>query len=238
MILDCSSYESTKQSLCDIFHTTESALLSVLESVADDGKIDYDTLENNVYSSVCGALGNPDDKMEVLWFHGTRVEDVDSLYQHGILTKGKAREKLQARLVSLSSGLEKSGSYPSALSLSVKNSINDEGPFAFLVKGVAITTPGSIGSYAESPEMVEDIAGSLLGENYSLLVNRFKEVTTSFIVSFTSEPKGGEVSKALLYLKLIEEGQAEIDAGSTAKKIFDGLGNAISADRIRNIEKV
>jgi hypothetical protein len=238
MILDCSSYESTKKSLSEMFHTTERALLSVLVSVDNDGEIAYGTLEENVYSSVCHTLGEPYDKMEVLWFHGTRVEDENSFYQHGILTKGKVREKLQARLVSLCSGLEQSGSNPFRLSMSGKACINDEGPFAFLIKDVAIKAPGANHNYTEAPEMVQDIAGGLLGKNYSLLVDRFKEVTSPFIVSFTSEPKGGEVSRALLYLKLIEDGESEIEAGSAANKFFNSHGEAISADRIRNIEKV
>ncbi|WP_206360714.1 hypothetical protein, partial [Vibrio sp. F13] len=70
-------------------------------------------------------------------------------------------------------------------SIAGKGFVNDEGPFAFLIRCVAIEAPGSNHSYTHTPEMVEDIAGSLLGENYEQLVQRFRDITNPFIVSFT-----------------------------------------------------
>ena len=216
MILDCSSYESAKKSLCEIFHTREEVLLAALSNVENDKKIDYYTLEKNVDSFIRQQFGEPDEQMEILWFHGTRVEDESSFYNHGILTKSKARETLYSRLISLSSGLEKKGKNPFNESIAGKCFVNDEGPFAFLIRCVAIEAPGSNHSYTQAPEMVEDIAGSLLGENYEQLVQRFQKVTTPFIVSFKAKPKGGEVSRALFFLKLIEDGDSELEAGSSA----------------------
>ncbi|RPF13334.1 hypothetical protein EDB12_4232 [Vibrio crassostreae] len=236
MILDCSSYESAKKSLCEIFHVTEEALLAALDSVENDRKIDYYTLEKNVDSYIRQQFGEPDDDMEVLWFHGTRVEDESLFYSHGILTKSKVRDTLYSRLISLSSGLEKKGKNPFCESIAGKGFVNDEGPFAFLIRCVAIESPGSNHSYTHTPEMVEDIAGSLLGENYEQLVQRFRDITNPFIVSFTAKPKGGEVSRALFFLKLIEDGESELESGSSANTFFNSYGTPINVDRIRNIE--
>jgi hypothetical protein len=238
VILDCSSYESVKKSLCEIFHTTEDVLLATLNDVENDKIINYDTLKQNVDSSVREKLGEPDEGIEVLWFHGTRAKDESSFYKHGILTKAKVKERLYSQLISLSSGLEKVGENPFDVSMGGKECVNDEGPFAFLIKVVAISAPGSNGNYTKAPEMVEDIAGSLLGENYVQLVNRFQEVTAPFIVSFLSKPEGCELSKALFFLKLIEDGETEIEAGSVANIFFNSYGDSISTSKIINIERV
>lgn len=238
MILDCSSYESVKVSLCDIFHTTENVLLSALDDVENGEMIDYVTLEKNLILSVTQKLGDPDDNVDVLWFHGTRVEDESSFYKSGILPKGKVREGLYSKLKSLCVGLERSGENKFYSSMAGKDLINDEGPFAFLIKNVAVNATGIFHNYTKAPEMVEDIAGCLLGENYSQLVRRFQESTTPFIVSFIAKPRGCEVPKALVFLKLIKDGASEFEAGSVANTFFDSKGETVAADRILKIERL
>ena len=82
------------------------------------------------------------------------------------------------------------GSNPFSISLFGKQGNHDEGPFAFLIRDIAIHAPSPNHDYLDAPEMVEDIAGTLLGENYSQLVNRFKETSTPCLVSFISHSKG------------------------------------------------
>ncbi|ENX3946293.1 hypothetical protein ACFO1C_001619 [Photobacterium damselae] len=235
MILDCSSYESVKRSLCDAFHTTEEELISVLKSVINDKQIDYYTLEKKVEYAVREKFGEYDSKLEILWFHGTRVEDPESFRKHGILTKSLVKDRLTQRLSSLASGLEKSGSNPFALSMSGKNGNHDEGPFAFLIKIVAIQAPGANHNYTDVPELVEDIAGTLLGNNYKELVFRFQKITKPYLVSFIAEPKKDEVFKALFFLKLMVDGESELDAGESANTFFNSNGKVISPDRIKSI---
>jgi hypothetical protein len=236
MILDCSSYDSVKSSLCDAFHTTEDVLISVLKSVENNGKIDYYTLEQNVELVLQEKLGEPDSVLEVLWFHGTRVEDHNSFYEHGVLTKSLAKDQLMPRLSSLASGIEKTGSHPFALSMSGKNGDHDEGPFAFLIKTVAIQAPGSNHNYTDAPELVEDIAGTLVGQNYQELVSRFQEITQPYIISFTAKPRGNEVFKAVFFLKLMLDGEPELEAGNTANTFFNSNAEVISPNRIKSIE--
>lgn len=236
MILDCSSYESVTRSLCDAFNTTEDVLISVLESVENDKLIDYYTLEKNVELAVREKLGEPDRELEILWFHGTRVEDHNSFYEQGILTKSLVKEPLAQRLTSLASGLEKSGSHPFPISISGKNGEHDEGPFAFLIRIVAIHVPGFNHNYTDAPELVEDIAGSLLGKNYRELVSRFKEIAQPYLVSFTAKPRGNEVFKALFFLKLMLDGETELDAGDSANTFFNANAEVVLPHRIKNIE--
>lgn len=236
MILDCSSYESVKSSLCDAFHTTEDVMISVLKSVENNGTIDYYTLEQNVELAVREKLGEPESELEVLWFHGTRVEDHNSFYEHGVLTKTLVKDQLVSRLSSLASGIEKTGKHPFSLSMSGKNGNHDEGPFAFLIKTVAIQAPGSNHNYTDVPELVEDIAGTFVGQNYQELVSRFQEITQPYIVSFTAKARGYEVFKALFFLKLMLDGEPELEAGDTANTFFNSNAEVILPHRIKSVE--
>jgi len=237
MILDCTSHESTKASLIQIFNTTEEKLTSTLKSLSIYNSDDQSP-EEVTYSSICDAFGAPSDEVSVIWFHGTRVEDEKHIYHQGILPKSSARQFIEPRLNELAKGLESSGENPFALSILGKQGPHDEGPFAFLFRNVAIHAPGFNRSYTNVPEMVEDISGSLLGENYKQLVKRFQEVSKPCVVSFLSESKGYELPHALYYLKLVEDGELELEAGSAANTFFDSEGRIISSDRIQAIELI
>ena len=237
MILDCSCPESAKKSLSKIFNTTEEQLISAIRSVRQDDS-DYQPPQDVIYSYICEIFGAPYGDVKITWFHGTRVEDESLFYKKGILPKSIVRRSLAPRLKELAKDLKHSGENPFSVSLSGKQDPHDEGPFAFLIKDVAIHAPGFTHSYLEAPEMVEDIAGILLGENYSQLVNRFKEITKPFIVSFTSESKGYELRYALWYLKLIEDGYTLIDAASAANTCYCSNGKTIPPEKIQNVELV
>lgn len=235
MILDCSSYESTKKSLLDIFSTTEEKLAAVLQSI-NPFESSYKPAKEVLYDETCDILGQPKDNISVVWFHGTRTEDDSLFHKFGILTKSEARKFIEPRLIELSEGMESFGSNPFSLSLSGKQGDHDEGPFAFLIRDIAIHAPSPNHNYLDAPEMVEDIAGTLLGENYLQLVNRFKETSAPCLVSFTSESKGYELSHALLYLKLVEEGETHFEAASSANTFFDSESVVVSPDRIQSVE--
>lgn len=236
MLLDCSSYDSAKGSLIKIFGVKEEELVSTLRSLSP-----YDSdqpPEESIYNSVCEAFGAPNDDIGVIWFHGTRVEDESLFYEKGILPKSAAREFLEPRLKELAEGLESSGDNPFSFSLSGKQGPHDEGPFAFLIKDVAIKAPKPNHSYVDAPEMVEDISGALLGENYRYLVKRFQEVADPYVVSFLSDSKGYEIAHALWFLKLVEDGESEIDAGSIANTFFDSEGEIILPEDIQGVEPI
>ena len=237
MILDCSSYESTKKSLLDIFCTTEEKLASVLQSI-NPLESSYKPAEQVLYDEACYILGHPKGNISVVWFHGTRTEDSSLFYKLGILTKSKARKFIEPRLKVLSEGIESFGSNPFSMSLSGKQEAHDEGPFAFLIRDIAIHAPSPNHNYLDAPEMIEDIAGTLLGENYSQLVSRFKETSAPCLVSFISNSKGYELPQALLYLKLVEDGESHFEAASSANTFFDSENVVVSPNRIKSVELI
>lgn len=234
MILDCSSYDSAKESIAAIFDIEEESLISLLSPLSP-----YDgdrSPEDFLYDSMCEAFGEPCDDMSVLWFHGTRVEDESLFYERGILPKSLAREFIEPRLRQLSEGLESIGSNPFAVSISGKQGPHDEGPFAVLIKDVAIHAPGSYHSYVEVPEMVEDIAGCLLGENYGQLVGIYQELASPYVVSFLADAQGYELPNALFFIKRVMDGETENDAGSAANTCFDAEGEVIQPEAIQHID--
>ena len=70
------------------------------------------------------------------------------------------------------------------------------------------------------------------------LVRRFQEVANPCLVSFLNDSKGYELAHALFFLKLMEDGELEIDAGSAANTFFNSEGQVISPDKIQGIELV
>lgn len=235
MILDCSNYASTRKSILDIFSANEDKLTSFLQSI-NPFESSHKPAEEVLYDKACDIFGNPKGNISVIWFHGTRTEDASLFNKLGILTKSEARKLIEPRLKELSEDMESVGSNPFSTSISGKQGIHDEGPFAFLFRDIAIHAPSPNHNYLESPEMVEDIAGTLLGENYSQLVNRFREISSPCLVSFTSESKGYEVPQALLYLKLVEDGETHFEAASSANIFFDSENVTVSPDRIKFVE--
>ncbi|WP_218689888.1 hypothetical protein [Psychrobacter sp. BF1] len=238
MLLDCSTFDTALSSICKIFDVTEVKILRVLSKVINDEEKEIKEILDDIYFSVISEIGIPNNTFEVLWFHGTRVKDINSFHEYGILTKKAMYPKLCIMLKSLSGGLVASGSYINNVSVSAKSNINDEGPFAFMIRCLAIAAPDSYHNYTQVPELVEDIAGSLLGENYYQLVSRFQNSTIPCLVSFTAKPIGNEVSRALFFLKLVQDGKNEIEASSIANIFFDSLGDSITVDRIIGVERL
>jgi hypothetical protein len=239
MMLDCSNYGSIKSSLCSIFRADEDSLILKIRSI--DIRSNYDNPpEDIIYSEIIQKFGMPNSDASVIWCHATRVEDEYSFLRHGILPKSSMRKILYPRLETLAEGLECEGKNPFSNSIFGKEFLgkDDEGPFAFLFKDVAIHAPGVNHSYVEAPEMVEDIAGTLLGQNFQQLVERFQAITKPFIVSFSADLQIHELTRALLYLKLVEDGYGHFEAASAANTFYTADGNPIPTSRIIKIEAV
>jgi hypothetical protein len=236
MELDCTSPETAVITLAEIFNTTEAELLSLLDVIrpCDGDK----PPENLIYEQVCEQFGPPGCPLNVTWFHGTRVEDHRLFLQHGILPKSGARAFIEPRLKALAKGLVAEGDNPFSFPMMAKQGEHDEGPFAFLIRDVVIYSPGAHHNYLQSPEIVEDIAGALLGKNCDVLVKRFKDITKPYLVTFRAESQGDEISCALWYLKLISDGYSRIEAADGANTCYLGNGSAILPDQIRSIEQL
>lgn len=237
MILNCTNYDTALESLANIFNVSKSVIISVLEGVNPFHNLSQPP-EDSLYDHMCSEIGEPSHSINVIWFHGTRIEDENLFREHGILTKTEARRFIEPRLREMADGLESGGSNPFSMSLSGKHGPHDEGPFAFLIREVAIKAPSPYHNYLDAPEIVEDMAGIFLGQNYQQLVDRFKSVTKPCVVSFLAEPKGYELPHVILYVKLVLDGEMELDAGSAANTFFDSEGIVVSPERIQNVELI
>ena len=215
MILDCSDQNTAWSTVCEIFNTDKSALTLLLKSLNPYQDHIYRP-EEYIYKEVCDALGHPRSEIKAMWFHGTRTNNIASFRTRGILPKSAIKKEIESALIPLSSGMEKKGSNQFSMSIQAKQTPADEGPFAFLFKEVAIHAPGFNHSYINAPEMVEDIAGTLLGENYDQLVVRYRSITKPYVVTFIGEAGKHELSLALWYLHSIADGDPPVEAADRA----------------------
>jgi hypothetical protein len=234
--LDCSSYESAKESVSTIFEIDESELSEFLKSIqslpTEEEYTEY------IYKVFCNKFGPPKGHSHTIWFHGTRTNNIESFKKEGILPKSDSIERVRSALITLSDGLEKVGENPFSMSLAGKQAIIDEGPFAVLIKDVAIHAPGFAHSYIETPEIVEDIAGALFGTNYIHLVERFKAISKPYIISFSEKACDYELRHAVWYLYLVESGEDKIDSSGSASTCFDSRGSKIPPEKIKTIEEI
>lgn len=209
------------------------SFLAAIQHLPDD-----EEFTNFIFRKICGKFGEPKSHSSTVWFHGTRGVNDKSFYANGLLPKSAAREHVKSILLPLAVGIESAGKNPFALSLAGKQTEADEGPFAVLIKEAAIYATGSTHSYIEAPEMVEDIAASLLGSNFIHLVNRFQEITKPFVVSFVENANSYELRHAVWYLYLIASGESAIDAANSANTCFNAMGRIISPERFKAIEEI
>lgn len=148
------------------------------------------------------------------------------------------KKEIELALISLSSGIERKGNNQFSMSIQGKQTPADEGPFAVLFKEVAVHAPGFNHSYIDVPEMIEDIAGTLLGENYDKLVTRYRSITKPYVVTFVGEAGQHELSLALWYLHSIVDGDTPVEAADRENTCFNSNGITIAPLRIVRTELI
>lgn len=188
--------------------------------------------EEYIYKKICDALGSSRSEIKAMWFHGTRTNDIASFHTRGILPKSAIKKEIESALISLSSGIERKGNNQFSTSIQGKQAPADGGPFAVLFKEVAVHAPGFNHSYIDVPEMIEDIAGTLLGENHDKLVTQYISITKPYVVTFVGEAGQHELSLALWYLHSIVDGDPPVEAADRANTCFNSNGITIDSLRI------
>jgi len=233
-ILDCSTSNSTICSASALLGVGTNHFQDILKNIGPipDSENEEDYISQKIYSIV----KKPTFPKKSLWFHASRVEQPDTFIKEGILTKNEIYDKIYKFLKNLTQGLKSYGEYPNELSVTGKSCINDEGPYAFLFKNVAIKTPGFNHSYSETPELVEDIAGVLLGENYTQLVSKFQSVTVPCIVTFLASIDEWSFNKVLRYAYLVAIGNKSLMAADAVKAYYNGYGLFVPPSDILKVE--
>tara|TARA_R110001583_G_scaffold171875_1_gene325630 strand:+ start:466 stop:1143 length:678 start_codon:yes stop_codon:yes gene_type:complete len=221
VLLDFSNTKSIEDSVLRSFNNKYPDLVSWVKEIQIPDEKNRQEKDDYIFDLVCNQFGNPVSEYEAVWFHATRVEDSSSFLREGILPTSMAYEKIKSHLIDLSGGLKKYGDYEHSGSSSDKKNDKDEGPFARLFKYVAFSPVGVEGNYLEMPELLQDIAGELLGGNYEQLTARFSKISKSYVISFKDDADMTHLSRGLYYLNLIGHGYTEVDAADTAN--FGGI---------------
>jgi hypothetical protein len=240
-LLVCKNPVTALESIAPILRCAPQELLSSLRQLditAQDCNHDIELKIANRF--LC--TGNFED-FEALGFHGTRLGSSHSILVDGLLPTSQVKSKLRDYLRQLGVGLTKIGVSPVGGSYAMKNSGNhiDEGPFGLLFYEGAAHPSGLNGRYIDSPELIVDLAGEMLGENSIHLINRFKEESHPHIVHLRFSPpdKTKTLSRALLYTYLTHvDGQNSCDVANSNPHCFDGNGVAIPPENIIEIEKI
>ena len=196
-LLDCTNFDTTKESIANILDTSEDILVHQLNSIRN---IPYsENPSDYIYSKVNENFKIP-EIIKSVWFHGTRVEDPEVFRRAGILPKSEVAEAFWKILKSMSNGMIGKGENPFSTSFSFKDNKEHEGPFGVLFRDTVLHPKGFNRSYIDVPEIVEDIAGQLLGENFSILVEKYKTKTRPCIVSFIDDSSDYTIKNAIWYL--------------------------------------
>lgn len=232
-LLNCATPESALNSLAVILGMAAADLLALLQSITLTGHESQEDLEHLLHDYVIESRQVPD--FNVIWFHGSRLLRAHTLTSEGLLPGHMMEARLRAHLEALCSGLERCGSNRFALSRATKPKV--EGPFAMLCRDAAATPSGINGHYLDHPELIDDIAGELLGENYLALTERFEQMSAPCVVHFVGRPIETVLPRALLYVyeSLIEKRDA-IEVANSVLTYFDGKGVPVSPEKILKIE--
>ena len=233
-MIECSSVNTIMNSLSGILHLNSNDLKQLFYSIGPIPRIEEPKSYVNRFISLKIKL--PSSLIPSIWYHATRVIEPKCFTNEGILPKKLMKPKIYTLLHKLSAGKSKYGENPFSNSINAKNWINDEGPFAFLCRTVAINAPGCTHSYCECPELVEDIAGSLLGKNYKEIVDKFKSMSKPCIVTFWANSELYALESAIYYAYLLNMGCTEVESAESANTCYDGKGKIIDPSTIIRIE--
>lgn len=231
--LNCESPISALNSLAAILEMTPATLLDRMRPI-EIGSDDYtDEVEQKLAARFLADTTVLD--FSVLWFHGTRLHRDHTLMTEGLLPAHMVESRLRACLQQLSAGLERQGESPFATSKTYKPS--NEGPFGMLCRTAVVAPSGCNGNYICRPELVDDIAGELLGENYQELTERFGRESASYVVHFEALPTDVTLKRALRYVyETLIEGREDIKSAASSNAYFYGGGEPVPPGRILKIE--
>lgn len=235
LLLNCETSDAALNSLGEILGVVPSTLLDRMRSAKIDVNDQVDVVEEKL-----AAQFFPETielEFSVCWFHGTRLHRSHTLLIDGLLPMHMVEPRLRTLLQTLSAGLERRGGSRFATSKAFKPAC--EGPFGMLCRTAVVRPAGLNGSYIFRPELVDDIAGELLGENFSSLTDRFASESDPCVVHFVGPPTESTLKKALRYVYETQiEGRDDVESAASSNACFDVGGEAILPEKIIRIESI
>lgn len=233
-LLNCGSPAQAIESLAIILALSPNSLLERMTAIDITG-LSTDDIRNKLADEFLRESELPD--FSVVWFHGTRLLRDHTVMTDGLLPTHMIKDRLLKFLKNLNGGLERCGENPFSTSATSKPSI--EGPFGNLFRDGVIAPKGFIGNYICRPELVDDIAGGLLGANYRELTNRFAQYSIPSVIHFLGNPNENVLKEALRYVyETLLEGANSVESASRCIAFFDGGGEPVLPKMLLKIEEV
>jgi len=236
-VLDCSSPASALVSIAAVLGRSPENVRAACRSVNPEDRTSGDLL---------AALELPalPDNFEALYFHGSRSLDPSSFRRLGIRPLGAMLEDIWAMLYGLLQDERRADEWQ-ALREEVEaggGAVGDRyharvscswGPFAFLIRDVAVQRNGRWHDYLKGPEIVEDICWCVSRSWGIDLFGRFHRASTPCLVRFHGPGNSGALAAALEYLVCFGH---EIDLTLDCGYCFDGANETVPAAAVEDVE--
>lgn len=215
LILDCQSYESTLRSFSNLFNVSPDVIIDILNYIGGQEAMERRCMnspypgERIVYSVFKEKLQYIGQFEKTCWFHGTRLDNYNSILQEGLLPLSRMKQKIYQQIKKYPCDLH-GNDWSSVINKAEqffpcrgKDSSDAEGPFAFLIyEPILYYSKFNSGNrdYLRGSELVEDIRDGVGGEIGDNIFDSYLQNTKPAVVKFISKYIGYEIEMALLYL--------------------------------------
>ena len=265
----CKSPETILQSLSDWFDCPISETISILKEDwatkfntalkdKDDSlyKYDFDEEDERIYEDFGIYVlykGFADytiinKEVNIHWFHGSRVVDVETFRNNGIIPLQNIFPTIKTLIDDIAKQLNISecnldsswkDQKKELLQLKMNNDV-DKGPCAMLMYEAVVNADAfSCHSYIDEPEIISDYSIGKYGEDGNLIISEFKRITKPVVVEFIEQINGSDktkmdyiVSTALTYMYRYIHNE---DLDWQCNTCFSGYGKFIPPERIIDI---
>ena len=250
MILDCESYDSARQSICETFGIADGALLKFLtnldlDKLYDDRQAAEIWTDDALIDAVECAFKTkavPFDR--VAWFHLTRTIQTPEAFSEGIFPLTERLESLWQMLISLPGNLERSANLANLRAAGVPdhlyqlkaNSPIHSGPYAMLVRESAFCSNEMHNhDYLRVPEIIEDICNGYMKQFGKSILSEVSEALTPCVIKFEMHDDSARslLEPALTYSWCKANGQTLHIRTNTC---FDGRGKTVPSESIKKIQ--
>lgn len=242
VILDCESIKSILKSLETIFSTEKHTILEFIRNNDLDDIYERSNQEQFhyilLYDEFRKVFNVNSKTIKANWFHNTRVFK-DTCFSEGVLPLRSIIPLIDEKINQIVVNMGLTVSSVNVLNYStIKHKLItkvDSGPWGFLIKDFALELPNGIHNYLDIPEIVEDIVHHKYPDNYTGIIEKYKELTRPCIVKFKSEEEfhPDNLAYVIYYLYQKEKG---LELNRFCNYNHSKCGHLIDPDMILNIE--
>jgi len=248
-VLDCESYESSIESICDIYRITSDLVIAFLSEIVLEEEYEAAPTSQGIdyfLKSIFDArFGEPVEPLKsVSWFHLTRVPSGTN-FSEGILPLHLAKERVWETVIAIPfnqqirlrlENMRKNGVDDFQYNLKINDRLHS-GPYAMLVRESAFHAK-TIGNwdYLDLPEIIADICNGYEKEYGESIRDEVSLSLAPCIVKFKSMIVKYSQIAPVLYYCWCKANHKEF--GRDVNYNFDGRGATIPSEVIQRIEFV